>query len=164
MKRIQFAVFVFMLLITACAGNNEKSATDSAVNTASVNNNDVIVSYMRLKDALVDSDETGARKHAGELLNAAENAGMAQDVLGILGEMQANEDLEAIRDGFDPLSREMYSWATSIDLGDQTLYWQYCPMAKNNTGASWLSLESEILNPYFGDQMLTCGVVEEEIN
>ena len=47
--------------------------------------------------------------------------------------------------------------------GDQTLYLEFCPMADNNHGGFWLSTEKEIRNPYFGDAMLTCGEVKEEI-
>jgi hypothetical protein len=36
-------------------------------------------------------------------------------------------------------------------------------MAKNNEGAFWLSASDQIRNPYFGDKMLKCGSVEEEI-
>ena len=36
-------------------------------------------------------------------------------------------------------------------------------MANNNQGAIWLSTDKEIKNPYFGDDMLTCGRVIDEI-
>ena len=37
-------------------------------------------------------------------------------------------------------------------------------MAGNDKGAYWLSKESKIKNPYFGDEMLTCGSVKETID
>jgi Cu(I)/Ag(I) efflux system membrane fusion protein len=36
-------------------------------------------------------------------------------------------------------------------------------MANDNEGADWLSKEEQVQNPYFGDQMLTCGTVQETI-
>jgi Cu(I)/Ag(I) efflux system membrane fusion protein len=36
-------------------------------------------------------------------------------------------------------------------------------MAFNNEGAYWLSDSEQIRNPYFGDKMLTCGVVKEKL-
>jgi hypothetical protein len=36
-------------------------------------------------------------------------------------------------------------------------------MAMNNEGAYWLSTSEKIRNPYFGDQMLTCGSVKDEL-
>jgi Cu(I)/Ag(I) efflux system membrane fusion protein len=37
-------------------------------------------------------------------------------------------------------------------------------MANNNKGAIWLSAEKNIFNPYFGDSMLRCGSIIEELN
>jgi hypothetical protein len=36
-------------------------------------------------------------------------------------------------------------------------------MAQDGKGAMWLSESKEIKNPYFGDKMMECGSVEEEI-
>ncbi len=43
------------------------------------------------------------------------------------------------------------------------IYYQYCPMYNGGKGANWLSKENIIKNPYFGDQMLTCGRTIETI-
>jgi len=45
----------------------------------------------------------------------------------------------------------------SNDLKSGNIYKQTCPMAFDGKGAEWLSNSKEIRNPYFGDQMLTCG-------
>ena len=42
-------------------------------------------------------------------------------------------------------------------------YRQFCPMAFDFKGAFWLSDSEEILNPYFGEEMLTCGNVDVEL-
>ena len=36
-------------------------------------------------------------------------------------------------------------------------------MALDNAGAFWLSEHKEILNPYMGQAMLTCGEVKETL-
>ena len=46
----------------------------------------------------------------------------------------------------------------------ETTYKQFCPMANSDKGAYWLSKEKQILNPYFGDEMLKCGEVKQVIN
>ena len=46
----------------------------------------------------------------------------------------------------------------------KTVYYQFCPMAFNEKGAFWLSTTKEISNPYFGDQMLTCGEIKETLS
>jgi len=37
-------------------------------------------------------------------------------------------------------------------------------MAFDNKGAYWLSNEAAIRNPYFGDEMLECGKVEDSVD
>jgi Cu(I)/Ag(I) efflux system membrane fusion protein len=39
----------------------------------------------------------------------------------------------------------------------------FCPMAGNNKGAYWLSKEEKVINPYFGNAMLTCGEIKQVI-
>jgi Cu(I)/Ag(I) efflux system membrane fusion protein len=44
------------------------------------------------------------------------------------------------------------------------VYSQFCPMADNDKGGYWLSKEEQVLNPYYGDAMLTCGSVKQVID
>jgi Cu(I)/Ag(I) efflux system membrane fusion protein len=46
---------------------------------------------------------------------------------------------------------------------NEKVFHQFCPMADNNKGAYWLSKEEKVINPYFGDAMLTCGEVKQII-
>ena len=46
---------------------------------------------------------------------------------------------------------------------NEKVYHQFCPMADNNKGAYWLSKEEKVINPYFGEAMLTCGEVKQVI-
>jgi hypothetical protein len=45
-----------------------------------------------------------------------------------------------------------------------TTYYQRCPMANAGNGAYWMSQESEIKNPYYGAQMISCGKTIETLN
>ena len=72
-------------------------------------------------------------------------------------------DVEEQRKHFKPLSESMVAITSSFSNLDQPIYIQYCPMADGNKGAPWLSLEDKVLNPYFGDKMLTCGSVTKTI-
>ena len=56
-----------------------------------------------------------------------------------------------------------YESIKMFGLENTTAYFQYCPMANNDKGAYWLSSKKDILNPYFGDAMLTCGETKETI-
>jgi hypothetical protein len=71
-------------------------------------------------------------------------------------------ELEAQRAAFEKLTAPMEALlAGELESGE--LYKEYCPMAFNNKGASWLSQEKEIKNPYFGGRMLSCGKVTETL-
>lgn len=70
-------------------------------------------------------------------------------------------DLASQRVQFGFLSQALINALTAFGV-DGTYYVQYCPMAFDNAGANWLSNEAQIRNPYFGEQMLTCGSVTEE--
>ncbi|MGB3465393.1 MAG: efflux RND transporter periplasmic adaptor subunit, partial [Cyclobacteriaceae bacterium] len=74
----------------------------------------------------------------------------------------ASGDIESMRKWFSPLSDQFYHTLKKFDLKGIG-YRQYCPMAFDNEGAFWLRDSDEVLNPYFGDEMLTCGNVEEEL-
>ncbi|MFT7036414.1 MAG: hypothetical protein ACJA2S_004943, partial [Cyclobacteriaceae bacterium] len=67
------------------------------------------------------------------------------------------------RDHFNTLSDNVYDLIKSTSANERAIYRQFCPMAMNNKGAYWLSAEKEVNNPYFGDMMLHCGSVKEEL-
>lgn len=64
---------------------------------------------------------------------------------------------------FEKVSMAMETQIAKEKITSGAVYKQYCPMAFNGKGAYWLSNSNEVRNPYFGDQMLKCGVVEKEI-
>ncbi|MBN3582309.1 DUF3347 domain-containing protein [Algoriphagus aestuarii] len=125
----------------------------------------IVGSYLKLKDALVETDGEKAKHSAGELVSKLQDSSLE----GIAEmEIEAKKIAESTdpavqRVSFDVLSNQMVTLVKSSNLTEGKLYKQYCPMAKNNEGAYWLSTSSEIRNPYFGDKMLKCGSVEEEI-
>ena len=67
------------------------------------------------------------------------------------------------RNHFKHLSSHLGS-AIQLFGVNEKVYNQFCPMADNNKGAYWLSKEEKVLNPYFGDAMLTCGEVKQVID
>ena len=80
-----------------------------------------------------------------------------------LAEIQSAADLDAQRKAFSDLSDNLYKSVKAFGLGGQEAFYDYCPMAFNNEGAYWLSDQKQIKNPYFGDEMLTCGSVKEKL-
>ena len=67
------------------------------------------------------------------------------------------------RDFFKQLSAKLTK-ALEVFGINETAYLQFCPMADNNQGAYWLSKEKKVINPYFGEAMLTCGEVKQVID
>ncbi|NJN27471.1 MAG: efflux RND transporter periplasmic adaptor subunit [Cyclobacteriaceae bacterium] len=66
-------------------------------------------------------------------------------------------DIEILRSKFIDISNAMIAIANAFDPLPQEVYVQHCPMANSDKGADWLSTKKEILNPYFGKSMLSCG-------
>ncbi|WP_420575297.1 DUF3347 domain-containing protein [Ekhidna sp.] len=125
---------------------------------------------------MIESDAQTASKEAITLLKAIENVDMtlvkgeAHKVwMADLNVLQSATEhisqavnVEKARDMLSPLSDQLFHTLKKFQV-EVDGYRQYCPMAFDNEGAYWLSNSEEILNPYFGDAMLTCGNVEEEL-
>ena len=120
----------------------------------------LLAAYYDLKNALVVSDRAKAKDVARQIENQA-TAGM-EGIIEDATHIQGTDELEQMREHFEQMSDSMYKLIKEQDMS-KPVYRQYCPMAFNNKGAFWLSSEKEIRNPYFGDKMLKCGRVEEEI-
>jgi hypothetical protein len=150
--------------------DSESTAAMESISAASVSFSNqettaIINSYLDLKDQLVATDGEKASAAAKSLLSVLENSEtQTKESMKTAVQRIANStDPEEQRIAFDLVSQQILIVAKSEVLTEGKLYKQYCPMAKNNTGAFWLSSSEEIRNPYFGDKMLKCGSVEEEI-
>ena len=132
--------------------------------------------YIALKDALVASDWPAAEAAANDLEGALAGADMgamgdfhqpwmdyAVPLQRAAKEVAISGNLEDAREAFAELTPAMVAAVRAVGDGGRSLYVQHCPMAFDNEGANWVSDESEIRNPYFGDAMLTCGKVTEEL-
>jgi Cu(I)/Ag(I) efflux system membrane fusion protein len=127
--------------------------------------NDVMIKYIVLKDALVNSDTKAAHQASNILLKSIRNTEELKDVsaLKALETTTQNfikaETLAQQRSAFVGLSKNLIKISKGFSSQNTTYYIQECPMANNNNGAQWLALEMGIKNPYFGEAMLDCGSV-----
>ena len=124
--------------------------------------NAVYQHYIHLKTALVNSDVKEAQSGAAALKTALSNVGNKKGA-DLASKIAATSDLKQQRNDFDALTAEVEGVIKKAGLKSGKIYKQYCPMAKNGDGAYWLASEKEIKNPYYGDDMLNCGEVKEEI-
>jgi hypothetical protein len=134
--------------------------------------NKVLTDYITLKDALVKADGTNASVSAKTLLASIESVNMNElsaeshtqwmKVVNDLKEdathISETKEITHQRDHFMSLSKNLYSVFKVMNIGFP-VYYQFCPMANKGKGANWMSLENKIKNPYYGNQMLTCGKV-----
>ena len=74
-----------------------------------------------------------------------------------------SQNINEARNAFSDLSGKFIDLAKSFGPFEEVIYIQHCPMANDNEGANWLSLEEAIKNPYFGKSMMKCGSTTLEI-
>lgn len=128
----------------------------------------VISAYVDLSDALASDNLDGAHA-AGAALAARSKA--ASSAEGLSAEDQAHaaaiaalaqpwggEDIKAIRADLSDVAAAALPLARAHRGGEAlTVVTAFCPMAPGR----WLQSKPELRNPYFGAEMLTCGVFEE---
>ncbi len=139
--------------------------------------NSVYNEYINLKDALVKEDSKSTSTSASTLLNnltkvdmkllsdnKAHNHWMSleKEIKSSATSISVTSDIKVQRDHFKHLSSHLIN-AVQLFGVNEKVYLEFCPMADNNKGAFWLSKEEKVINPYFGDAMLTCGEVKQII-
>tara|TARA_R110002073_G_scaffold220418_1_gene380554 strand:- start:37093 stop:38856 length:1764 start_codon:yes stop_codon:yes gene_type:complete len=139
--------------------------------------NTVFDAYIQLKDALIDEKKDAATQNGTLILKALDqvdmtlltDAGAHNEWMKLLGEIGMYtksivnaSTIKEQRNHFSGLSLSIKN-AVQIFGINKKVYSHFCPMVADNTGAFWLSNEDNVLNPYFGQEMLTCGEVKEVI-
>lgn len=124
----------------------------------------VLDAYFALKDALVvgKADEVPALATAlSKQLNGLSTP-EAKQATAFAGSVAKAKSIEDQRAKFVSLSESIYA-LSKANAPSTVVYYQHCPMYNKGKGANWLSPEKAIRNPYYGDQMLTCGKVVETL-
>lgn len=140
---------------------------------------DLLKSYLAMKDIMVETKAKESNQAAKAVMKALmqmkpSNLDLKGKAMKFwkekyellhnhLSEITSSEDMELQRKAFKPFNEALIASLKSLGTGDENIYIQYCPMADNDTGAYWLSLEEKIMNPYFGDMMLHCGEVSDSL-
>jgi Cu(I)/Ag(I) efflux system membrane fusion protein len=78
--------------------------------------------------------------------------------------IESNANIEEQRKAFGLLGKNLSDVIDMLDVkatDGKAVYLEFCPMADDNNGSFWLSYEKEISNPFFGQNMLTCGEVKK---
>ena len=125
--------------------------------------NAVYQHYVHLTTALTNSDMAEAKIAANAIEAGAKEVNGAEAIASSASKITAASDLEVQRKHYEDMSNAMITLLKKDGLSNGEVYVQYCPMAFNDKGASWISSSKEIRNPYFGDKMMNCGEVKETI-
>ena len=146
------------------------------INTASFSTKGIIGAYLKLQDALARDDAKGAAG-AGKTLHNEFNKvdpktvedKKRADYLDIAADAKEHaehishnaSDIAHQREHMAVLSKDMSDLVTAF--GSETkMYQAHCPMYNEGKGAVWLSAGRDIRNPYYGEEMLSCGSIKKE--
>jgi major membrane immunogen (membrane-anchored lipoprotein) len=185
-KFIQATILVLSVILLAACGNGNTSGDAEKKDSASHEGHDqakmeegkasiasvqikddklnaVYQHYVHLTTALTNGDMAEA-KIAGNAIEAgAKQVAGGEAVAANATKITAATDIEAQRTAYAALSNDFIALVKKSGLDSGELYVDFCPMAMNEKGASWISPNKEIRNPYFGEKMMTCGEVKETI-
>lgn len=118
-----------------------------------------ISNYLNMKNGLIISDKQNVAKGADSLVKAIAKVKDVDSIRVYASQIAATTDINKQRASFIVLSKLIWEMAGKMPAPKDAVYLQVCPM----TGASWLSKEKEIKNPYYPKNMLTCGEVKGQI-
>jgi Cu(I)/Ag(I) efflux system membrane fusion protein len=133
--------------------------------------------YIKLKDALVKDDSDKVIAESKKLLDILSKVDMKllinkeahnhwmtleKEIRASANSISNTSGIKAQRDDFKHLSSHLIK-ALQLFGVNEKVFVEFCSMADNNNGAYWLSKEEKVINPYFGDAMLTCGEVKQVI-
>jgi hypothetical protein len=146
-------------------------STVNAQNTTS--NDSVLIAYYKVKNALISGDGNTTSAKAKDLLAAI--SAFPADKLSAADKttwtkyaaklqfdarhIAENNSIAHQREHFASLSENMFATIKGLKLNTATVYRAYCPMKKSY----WLSEAAAIKNPYYAEEMLTCGEVKQTL-
>lgn len=140
--------------------------------------NKILNTYIQLKDQLIAGNAEpifhalNTMQEEVESLSDREDLGSYNDVWNThlknfshhLIRLMESSDVKGWREEFLPLSSVLIRWVKEFgNPKTEHVYVQHCPMANNDQGADWLSMEIEIRNPYYGEQMMKCGITQDTL-
>ena len=164
-------------LLTSCRSDdkaeqvvtNPGAATNSRPQAQKLKINDdktnaVYEQYQNLSTALVAGNVLNAKIASNAMEAGLKEMHASADLISSTSKITSATNISVQRAAFANLSRDVIALVKKAGVSDGGIYVGYCPMALDNKGARWLTNKKEINNPYFGEEMLTCGEIIETIN
>jgi Cu(I)/Ag(I) efflux system membrane fusion protein len=138
----------------------------------------VYEAYFELQMALAGDDHERARELAGELGARIGKVNMtlfsptghtvwmklSRRLLDEASRLGNAKDLASARDAFYGLAGAIIEIEASFGhVDDRDYFLVFCPMVRNNQGATWLQDVDTIFNPFYGASMLRCGEIKDSL-
>ncbi|MBC7847812.1 MAG: DUF3347 domain-containing protein [Flavobacterium sp.] len=158
-----------------CEGSYESVINSNLVTQISFSTEEIVNSYLKIKNALVKSDSKTTAQYATVMETTLNNFNVSQLSASqrtqfIKSSEEAKKHIKVIatnsgkldkqRKAFQQLSNTISELVTVFGTSEK-LHQDFCPMYEG--GSIWLSETKEIKNPYYGAQMLNCGKIKEVI-
>jgi len=186
----QYILILTALLVISCGTEEQKAiqATSTIDTTIKTIHPEIFNStfktalnaYYNLKDYFIEENDTAIIASSQRLILAINQIqidslggdssiaitaksyaeGITAELKGLIGE----RELEAKRKSFQMVSEQFYDFIRTVQYDQEVVYHEFCPMAFDNEGATWLSNTSVIRNPYLPKKMLSCGEVRDSID
>jgi Cu(I)/Ag(I) efflux system membrane fusion protein len=175
----------------AMTGHEGHEAMNGSVNKVAKNNsvrldvskefqqqlNEVLNEYIALKDAFVKEESSNIISQSekiGGLLSKVdmkflENKeaqtfwmSLEKQLRVAVSSILKTTVIKEQRNHFKQVSASLIE-ALQVFGVNEKVFITFCPMADSDKGAYWLSKDEKVINPYFGNAMLTCGEVKQVI-
>ncbi len=144
--RVVVIGFALALPLAGCAARNAPALTSASTEPADFPTQ--LAEYVRAQTALAADDFADARTALADLV------AIADPTIRPLAEVAADaEDITSMRSDFKPLSE----FLAGMEL-PQGFARAHCPMYDG--GSNWVQADGPVRNPYYGSEMLTCGVID----
>jgi hypothetical protein len=142
----------------------------------------LLQSYYSLKNAFINADTSKAHSAAMQLMQHADSLNIGElkgDSSGMISETakyfaatisgsakniaNANNTDDKLRE-FNMITDALWSLTRTVKYNGQKVYYQFCPLAFDNTGGYWLSDKIDSGNPYMAQQGKDCSQVNDSLD
>lgn len=178
MKRILILICLIYLsgLVAVAQQHNsvQEVATPELAAQREVIKQEVVDSYLSIKNALLASDSVAAVKAANQFTASLNKLKFKKltleemnkatttraEVVELASQISETKNISKQRKILVAMSEKFWTIADKVKPSKTPLYLQMCTM----TGETWLSDKAQIENPIYPKNMLTCGMIKAKID
>ena len=137
----------------------------------------IFIEYVVLKDAFVKENTKSIKQQSKKIVSLLSTAditriknkdanknwsSLKKQLMVALNLILKTSNIKKQRNHFKQVSASLIKAIQVFGINEK-VFVAFCPMADSSKGAYWLSIEEKVINPYFGNAMLTCGEIKQVI-